>query len=32
MHLSKFGIDKDRQVYYDFNYCNIWLVKREINN
>ncbi len=22
----------DREVYYDFNYCNIWLVKRENNN
>jgi hypothetical protein len=32
MHLSKFGIGEDRQVYYDFNYCNIWLVKRENNN
>lgn len=32
MHLSKFGYGEDRQVYYDFNYCNIWLVKREINN
>jgi len=32
MHLSKFGTGEDRQVYYDFNYCNIWLVKRENNN
>jgi hypothetical protein len=29
MQLSKFGRGKDREVYYDFNYCNIWLVKRE---
>jgi hypothetical protein len=32
MHLSKFGVGQDREVYYDFNYCNIWLVKRENNN
>ena len=32
MHLSKFGVGEDREVYYDFNYCNIWLVKRENNN
>lgn len=30
MNLSKFGVGQDREVYYDFNYCNIWLVKREI--
>ena len=32
MNLSKFGVGQDREVYYDFNYCNIWLVKRENNN
>jgi hypothetical protein len=32
MQLSKFGIGEDRQVYYNFNYSNIWLVKRENNN
>lgn len=32
MHLSKFGKGEDRQVYYDFNYRDIWLVKRENNN
>jgi hypothetical protein len=32
MQLSKFGIGEDREVYYDFNYSNIWLVKRENNN
>jgi hypothetical protein len=28
MQLSKFRKGKDREVYYDFNYCDIWLVKR----
>jgi hypothetical protein len=35
MQLSKFEECEeceDREVYYDFNYCNIWLVKRENNN
>tara|TARA_R110000868_G_scaffold230901_1_gene484176 strand:+ start:615 stop:875 length:261 start_codon:yes stop_codon:yes gene_type:complete len=32
MYFSKFGKFKDREVYYDFNYCDIWLVKRENNN
>jgi hypothetical protein len=32
MQLSKFGIGEDREVYYDFNYSNIWLLKRENNN
>jgi hypothetical protein len=32
MNLSKFDVGQDREVYYDFNYCNIWLVKRENNN
>jgi hypothetical protein len=29
MYFSKFGKGEDREVYYDFNYCDIWLVKRE---
>ena len=32
MQLSKFEECEDREVYYDFNYCDIWLVKRENNN
>ena len=32
MYFTKFGKGKDREVYYDFNYCDIWLVKRENNN
>jgi hypothetical protein len=28
MHFSKFKKGEDREVYYDFNYCDIWLVKR----
>ena len=32
MYFTKFGKFKDREVYYDFNYCDIWLVKRENNN
>ncbi len=29
MRLTKFGVGQDREVYYNFNYCNIWLVKKE---
>lgn len=32
MYFTKFGKREDREVYYDFNYCDIWLVKRENNN
>ena len=32
MGFSKLKKHEDRQVYYDFNYCDIWLVKRENNN
>ncbi len=28
LHFSKFNIGADRQVYYDFNYKNIWLIKK----
>lgn len=30
MYFTKFNKGVDREVYYDFNYCDIWLVKREI--
>ena len=33
MYHSKFGKGQlDREVYYDFNHRDIWLVKRENNN